>query len=49
MKYTEHLVFAALLIPTAAVLIAAALSLAVSKPEAPREVIALYTELHHQP
>ena len=49
MKYTEHLAFAALLIPTAAVLIAAALSLAVSTSEAPREVMAPYTEIQGQP
>lgn len=49
MKYTEHLVFAALLIPTAAVVFAAALSLAVPEHSNPSEVVAQHGELENQP
>ena len=49
MKYTEHLVFAALLIPTAAVVFAAALSLATPEPATPSEVVSHYGALENQP
>lgn len=49
MKYTEHLVFAVLLMPTATVLFAAALSLAAPEPATRTEVVAQYGALENQP
>jgi len=49
MKFTEHLFFAALLIPTAAVLLAAALSIATPETRTHNEVVAEHGELENQP
>ena len=49
MKYTQHLVFALLLTPTAAVLVAAALSLATPQMSSPVETVPQYAALENQP
>jgi hypothetical protein len=49
MKFTEYLFFAAMLMPTAAVLMAAALSIVTPAAGTPNEVVAQYGELENQP
>jgi hypothetical protein len=49
MKFTEHLFFAAMLMPTAAVLMVAALSIVTPATGTPNEVVAEYGELENQP
>jgi hypothetical protein len=49
MRFAEHLLFAALLMPTAAVVVAAALSLTAPRAEVTVASVAEYADLEYQP